>query len=84
MQPINPTPNTPQANTKTSHKNNNAFTLFGSVSDLPEDSPLSDNKNSESESRQILLANSPLPLQPTTVQKHWWTPQEDDKLKQLV
>ena len=84
MQPNNPTHNTPHASTKTSHKNNNAFTKFGSVSDLPDDSPLSASKNSESESRQILLASSPMPLQPTTVQKHWWTPQEDDKLKRLV
>ena len=59
------------------------MTKFESVSDAAEDSP-SPNKICELAYQQILFAGSPRNPHPNSVQKHWWTPLEDEKLKQLV
>lgn len=84
MHAENSGPHTPFGSGKAPPKNNNTFTKIESVSDLQDESPSSGNKVLELGYQQILFANSPRPAQPATVQKHWWTPQEDEKLKQLV
>lgn len=84
MHPQNSGPQTPFGSGKAPPKNNNTFTKIESVSDLQDDSPSSAHKVAEFAYQQNLFSSSPRPTHLATAQKHWWTPQEDEKLKQLV